>query len=52
MKQLLLFIGLIVSILLLIISIFSGGRIILFGTPVSGLLFVVIFRALAREMDK
>jgi len=33
-----------------IASIVGGGRVMVFGLPVSGLLFVVVIRALMRKM--
>jgi len=41
-----------VSLVVLIMSFFSGGHIRLFGVPVSGLVFALILRAAVRELEQ
>lgn len=52
MKKAALAIVAVISFVVLIMALFSGGHIRLFGVPVSGVFFVVILRAVIRELEK
>jgi len=52
MTKIALLLAAVACFVLLIKSLFHSGRVALIGVPVSGLLFVVILRAIWRKLDE
>lgn len=52
MKELLLCCGIFACGVLFATALFNGGRIMVFGLPVSGLLFFVLIRAALQELKR
>lgn len=52
MKKIALLLAAIACFVLLIKSLFNSGHVALFGIPVSGIIFVVILRAIWKQIDE